>query len=60
MEEMLTAPEFAEQTRMSIGWVRKQIFEEKIKTCRIGRKVFIPKGVLEELIEKGMSEPKQD
>jgi len=59
VEELLTADEFAQASRMSLAWVRRQILEKTIKTCRIGRRVFIPQSVLVDLINAGMSEPPQ-
>ena len=46
----LTVNEAAKQSRMSVSWWRKQVFEKKIKHMKIGSRVLIPADVFEDLL----------
>lgn len=53
----LTIDEAAAISKMSKAWWRKQIFERKVKHIKIGRRVFILKSTIEELMVNGVVEP---
>ena len=50
----LTVNEAAKQTRMSVSWWRKMVFEKRIKHLKIGRRVFIPADVVDELLNNSI------
>ena len=53
----LTIEEAAEITRMSQSWWRQKIFRKEIKHLKIGRRVFIPESVIEQIFNEGIVEP---
>ena len=50
----LTVKEAANQTRMSVSWWRKMVFEKRIKHLKIGRRVLIPADVVDELFNNSI------
>ena len=56
---LLTIPEAAKETRMSISWWRQQVFFKKIKYLKVGRKVLIPRQVIEDMLAKAVVEPRE-
>ena len=57
--DLLTIPEAAEATRLSEAWWRTRVFRKEIKFLKLGRRVFIPRETIDELLEKAVVEPKQ-
>jgi len=55
---LLTISEAAEKLRLSKAWLRQRIFRKEIRYVKLGRRVFIPESTIEDLIEKGIFEPK--
>ena len=56
----LTVNKAAEKTRMSVSWWRKMVFEKKIKHLKIGRRVFIPPSVVDDLFENSIIEAQEN
>ena len=52
--DLLTVKEAAEESRMSVSWWRQRIHMRQIKFVRFGRRVFIPREVLEDLLRKSV------
>lgn len=52
-----TIKEAAQRWRMSEAWVRKQVFERKIRFLKIGSRVFIPESTIEDVLNCGIVEP---
>jgi excisionase family DNA binding protein len=59
MEELYTVHEISKATRMSDAWVRQKMYRKEIRYIRLGRRVFITKKTLEELLAHSVIEPKQ-
>jgi excisionase family DNA binding protein len=60
MEEnirLLTIPEASGVTRMSKSWFRGKIQRQEIEHIKIGRRVFIPEEVIDQLLERGRITP---
>lgn len=55
---LMTVDEAATATRMSKSWWRQQIFQRKIKHLKVGRRVLIPREVVEQLLEQSVVEPR--
>lgn len=56
---LMTVDEAATATRMSKSWWRQQIFQRKIKHLKVGRRVLIPREVVDQLLEQSVVEPKR-
>lgn len=56
--ELYTIPEAAAATRMSPAWFRKMIFQKEIRHLKIGRRVFIEKKTIEDLLNQAVVERK--
>jgi excisionase family DNA binding protein len=56
-EKNYTIAEAAEISRMSQPWWRQKIFRKEIRHLKIGRRVFIPESVIDEIFEEGIVEP---
>jgi hypothetical protein len=57
--ELLTIPEAAETSRLSIAWWRQAIFQRKVRFVKLSRRVFIPKSTIRQLIKDGTVEPRR-
>jgi len=55
-ETNYTIKEAAEISRMSEPWWRQKIMRKEIKHLKIGRRVFIPESVIEQLFQDGIVE----
>ena len=54
---LLTVPEAAEATRMSVGWWRQRIFNRDVRFLKIGGKVLVPHSTIEEILSQSGVEP---
>ena len=59
LETVLTVPEAAEHTRLSLSWWRKAIMDKKIKHLKIGGRVLIPQSAIEELFKNSVVEDRK-
>jgi len=57
-EKLYSIPEAADRSRLSVSWWRQRIFQREIRFVKVGRRVLIPEATINELIEKGVVEPK--
>jgi len=57
--EFFTVAEAAKQLRMSTAWVRQKIFKKEIRYLKIGRRVFIPRTTVEDIIGGAIVEPRR-
>jgi len=55
--ELYTISEASQKVRMSPAWWRQKIFRKEIKYLKIGRRVFIPKSTIEEILERSVVDP---
>jgi excisionase family DNA binding protein len=58
--ELLTVPEAAMETRMSVSWWRQRTSRGEIKHLKIGSRVFIMRETIDELFEKGLYDPERE
>lgn len=56
-ENLLAVPHAAKKTAMSISWWRAAIRDRKVRFIRIGGRVLIPEGAIDDLISAGTVEP---
>jgi len=56
---LLTIPEAAEATRLSVAWWRAAVFKRRVRHVRLFRRVLIPKVVIEEMVRAGTVEPRK-
>jgi len=54
-----TIKEGADRLKMSTAWLRKKIFTGELRHMKIGRRVFIPESVLEEILTHSVVEPRK-
>ena len=54
-----TIKEAADRLKMSTAWLRKKIFTGELRHMKIGRRVFIPESVLEEILTHSVVEPRK-
>jgi excisionase family DNA binding protein len=52
-------PESSEKLKMSEAWIRQKIFKKEIRYLKIGRRVFIPKETIDEILSKSIVEPQK-
>ena len=57
--QLMTVDEAAAATRMSKSWWRQQIFRKTVKHLKVGRRVLIPREVVEELLSDSVVEPRK-
>ncbi len=55
---LLTVGEAANQTKMSVAWWRMRIFRKEIQFVKLGRRVLIPQETVDEMVRRGVVEPK--
>ena len=56
-DDLLTVPNAAKKTAMSTSWWRAAIRDRKVRFVRIGGRVLIPEGAINDLVEAGTIEP---
>jgi len=56
-ETNFTIKEASNKTKMSESWWRQRIFRKEIRYLKIGRRVFIPESVIEQIFRDGIVEP---
>ena len=56
--ELLTITEAAKLTRLSTAWWRTRIFRKEVRFLKVGRRVFIPRSTIDDLLNKSIVEPK--
>jgi excisionase family DNA binding protein len=57
--DLLTIREAADLTRMSQGFWRQRLFRKEIKYLKVGRRVFIPREVIDDFLARSVIEPKK-
>lgn len=55
---LLTVEEAAKQTKMSVAFWRMRIFRKEIQFVKLGRRVLIPQETIDEIVKRGVVEPK--
>ena len=58
--DLLSVREAAEETKMSLGWWRQRIFHKDIRVVKIGRRVFIPRSTIDDILNRSIVEPRPD
>lgn len=58
--DLLTVREAAEETKMSLGWWRQRIFLKDVRVVKIGRRVFIPRSTIEDIIARSIVDPRPE
>ena len=52
--EILTVVETATQLRLSVGTINNWLSQGKLKRCKIGRKTFVRRAEVEQILAKAM------
>lgn len=57
MEELLTVPEAAAESRMSESWWRQRVHRREIPVVRIGRRVFVSRETIARVQRRSDARP---
>jgi excisionase family DNA binding protein len=59
LEPLYSLPEAAKATNVSLAWWRQKVFQRQVRFLKLGRRVLIPQSTIEELLKRGIVEPRR-